>query len=505
MLEESLNQYFGFQTFRPGQKEIITSLLEGHDTLGMLPTGSGKSLCYQLTAYLLKKPVVIVSPLLSLMQDQAEQLRFMGEKSVLTLNSFLDPSQKRESLKHINRYRFIFLSPEMLAGESVLRALKNVNIGLFVVDEAHCISQWGYDFRPDYLNLGHVRNQLSNPLTLALTATATREVREDIAKQLCLENVRQLISSVDRANIALSVEMVQKHEDKLQRLLALARETDGPGIVYFSSKKAAEYTASYLKENGIENVSFYHGGMEQEQRILIQRQFLNGQLRIICSTSAFGMGINKENVRFVVHFHLPPGMEAYVQEIGRAGRDGKQSVAIILYSEGDEGLPLHLFEQELPTEAQLEGIFSYLDIERGFLGKISSAIEETIMRQFSLNESQWRFIQHFIRLNIEKYGGAKLKDVIKRYVAIRREHKTEKLRLFFRWLRSKGCLREGLVRYFEEASVPLNTNCCSNCGLDSKVLENQVIQEAGNIENPYKGWKQELGKILLKAEGKYEK
>ncbi|RFU65571.1 RecQ family ATP-dependent DNA helicase [Peribacillus glennii] len=505
MLEESLYEHFGFTTFRPGQKEIIASLLDGHNTLGMLPTGSGKSLCYQLTAYLLQKPVVIVSPLLSLMQDQAEQLRLMGEKSVLALNSFLDPRQKRASLQHIKKYRFIFLSPEMLAGESVIRALKDLDIGLFVIDEAHCISQWGYDFRPDYLSLGHVRKKLSNPLTLALTATATKEVREDIEKQLCLDYVRQITSSVDRGNIALAVETLQGHEGKLHRLLELAREIDGPGIVYFSSKKAAEHTAIYLKEHGIENVAFYHGGMEQEQRIIIQRQFLNGQLRIICSTSAFGMGVNKEDVRFVVHFHLPSGMEAYVQEIGRAGRDGKQSVAIILYSEGDEGLPLHLFEQELPTEVQLEGIFSYLNFETVILGKVPEAVEETIIRQFSLNETQWRFIKHFIRLNIQKYTGTQLKDAMKRYVAERREYKTEKLHLFFRWLGSNGCLRNGLLRYFDEEPAPRNTQCCTNCGLSRGFTEKLQVKESGKAADSYTGWKQELAKILLKAEDSHEK
>lgn len=497
-LEKHLYDYFGYNAFRPGQKEIISSLMSGSSTLGMLPTGTGKSLCYQLTAYLLRKPVLIVSPLLSLMQDQAEQLRLMGEKSVLTLNSFLDPQQKRESIQNIHRYRFVFLAPEMLAVESILQSLKKLDIGLFVIDEAHCISQWGYDFRPDYLSLGKIRKKLSSPLTLALTATATEEVREDIVKQLGLENVRQIVSSVDRGNIALTVENIAGYEEKLQRLLEITREITGPGIVYFSSKKGAENTAQYLSENGIGNVAFYHGGMEQEQRILIQQQFINGQLRIVCATSAFGMGVNKKDVRFVVHFHLPSGMEAYVQEIGRAGRDGKQSAAIILYCDGDEGLPMHLFEQELPTDAQIEGIFSYLDIERKSIEKLPAGVQETIMHQFSLNEIQWRFIQHFIGINKQKYAATQLMGAMNCYVTERRIYKTAKLHTFLHWLISKECRRKGVLRYFQEEASPQNGRCCNSCGLARDFLKSLAGSETQATANQYSDWKQDLAKILLK-------
>ncbi|MDQ0219022.1 ATP-dependent DNA helicase RecQ [Peribacillus cavernae] len=504
-LEKQLHTHFGFNTFRPGQKEIISSLLNGQHTLGMLATGTGKSLCYQLTGYILKKPVLIVSPLLSLMQDQAEQLKHMGEKSVLTLNSFLEREQKREAIQNITRYRFIFLSPEMLAVEGILNALRNLDIGLFVIDEAHCISQWGYDFRPDYLQLGNIRRKLSNPLTLALTATATEEVREDISDRLDLDTVHQVISSVDRGNIALAVETFSGYEEKLQRLLEITRESKGPGIIYFSSKKAAENTALYLKENGIAHVAYYHGGMEQEQRMLIQQQFITGQLRVICSTSAFGMGVNKENVRFVVHFHLPSGIEAYVQETGRAGRDGNQSAAIILYCEGDEGLPLHLMEQELPTEPQIDGVFSYVDFSKFVSEKPPVAVQEAIIQQFSLSEIQWRFIQHFIGLNRGQGNVLKVKEAMKRYVSSRKEYKTAKIYSFLTWLISKQCRREGVLNYFQEEKKSQNERCCDRCGLDPELLQNMSANGSELAASRFTNWKQDLAKLLLKAADSNEK
>lgn len=500
-LESRLQQYFGYRTFRPGQREIISSLLDGQDTLGMLATGTGKSLCYQLPAYILEKPVLVVSPLLSLMQDQAEQLRRMGEKSVLTLNSFLTPRQKREGLENIHRFRFIFLSPEMLAAPDVLKALKKLDLGLFVIDEAHCISQWGYDFRPDYLNLGYVRKELSNPLTLALTASATEHVRNDIAEKLYLEKVHKVVASVDRENIALIAETCSGYDEKLQRLLRITREINGSGIVYFSSKKAAETTASYLKQNGIANVEHYHGGMEPEQRMLIQQQFINGQLRIICSTSAFGMGVNKENVRFVVHFHLPSSMEAYVQETGRAGRDGKQSAAILLYCEGDEGLPLHLMEQELPTDAQIEGVFSYLDVTR----KIPAAIQETLMQQFSLSEIQWRFMLHFVTTKKLGINESELKEMMKTYVAGRKEYKTKKIRTFFHWLTNRQCRREGILDYFQEEKKSQNERCCDRCGLAEDFMQSLPAPEVEPTARLYVDWQKDLAKLLLKAADHHEK
>ncbi|PLS16383.1 ATP-dependent DNA helicase [Bacillus sp. M6-12] len=494
-LENILQKYFGFTDFRPGQKEVIASLLAGQSTLAMLPTGSGKSLCYQLPAYILNKNIIIVSPLLSLMQDQAEQLKMRGEKKVISLNSFLSHKQKQAALNQLGRYRFIFLSPEMLRMSSVMATLKRLDIGLFVVDEAHCISQWGYDFRPDYLNLGGIRAELNNPLTLALTASATVEVRTDIAEKLRLSSPTQIITSIDRKNIALTVEKLASYDDKLERLIELTSEIKGSGIIYFSSKKLAESAAALLTEKGIKDVSFYHGGMEQEQRMLMQQQFLCGQIRIICATSAFGMGINKEDVRFVIHFHLPMGMEAYVQEIGRAGRDGKQSVAILLYSAGDEGLPIRLAEQELPTSIQIEESCRFLSSEGLNASQLPQSVQLDLMAKYSLNETQLRFILAFIK---DSNPAQKAGELIG-YVQERKLVKHEKFSGFFQWLQSSECRRKLLLNYFQEEKKAIIPYCCDNCGFSNARLFEELPagnQQNSTVEQNF-SWKKELESILL--------
>lgn len=498
-LEETLYRHFGFSTFRPGQKEVITSLLEGNHTLGMLPTGTGKSLCYQLPAYILNKHVIIISPLLSLMEDQAEQLKVRGEKSVLALNSFLTPRQKQAALSQLSRYRFIFLSPEMLMLDQVITEVKKLDIGLFVIDEAHCISQWGYDFRPDYLHLGSVRERLNNPLTVALTATATEAVRMDIKAKLNLTEAKEVVSSVDRSNIAYIVENFSNYENKLNRLLELAKEIKGSAIIYFSSKKTTETVTHYLQENGVKSIDFYHGGMEQEQRKLIQQQFLTGQLRIICATSAFGMGVNKEEVRAVVHFHMPVSMESYVQEVGRAGRDGKQSMAVLLYCEGDEGLPLHLLDQQIPEDNQIEGVCTKMSEENE-----SHQSADVLRQRYSLSEGQWNFIQHFLKEHQEQVEMSVMIEQLKRYSKTRRQYNINRFAGLFNWVKTNQCRRTAILQYFEEDLMKPNSICCDRCGVHVKELMENLKETPPNQVLPFE-WKQELTAMLVKDTERYEK
>ncbi|AOH55554.1 hypothetical protein ABE28_014440 [Peribacillus muralis] len=501
-IKHFLKMKFGFDEFRPGQKEVIESLMSGHHTLAMLPTGSGKSLCYQLPAYLLNKTVLIVSPLLSLMQDQADQLKMNGEKSVLTLNSFLTMNQKRMAFDRLHRYRFIFLSPEMLSLEGVIQSLKSIDIGLFVIDEAHCISQWGYDFRPDYLNLGEVRRELNDPLTLALTATATNEVRQDIVSKLNIGQAKEIVSSVDRENITILIERIHSYEEKQYRLLELVKEFTGSGIIYFSSKRVAEAVTGFLQENGVDSVNYYHGGMEQEQRMLIQQQFISGQLKVICATSAFGMGVNKADVRYVIHFHMPSTMEAYLQEIGRAGRDQKQSVAILLYNDGDEGLPLHLMEQQLPTDNQIEGVCSYLGATGMTLATCTLTEKEHLSQSYSLNEVQLRF---FIQLIVATANPLHQVAEMKEYCRKRKFANQEKLQKFLNWIRAKECRRTGVLAYFDEEQQAVNPQCCDNCGMDAKKMEELWPDVKLEHVNSFSTWKEELAFILLKKENGHEK
>ncbi|MFT8322409.1 MAG: ATP-dependent DNA helicase RecQ [Bacillus sp. (in: firmicutes)] len=496
-LEKDLKKLFHFDTFRPGQKEVISSILDRNHTLAMLPTGTGKSLCYQFPALQMDGIIIIISPLLSLMQDQVEQMKMNGEKRVVALNSFLSRTEKNYVLENIRNYKFLFISPEMIRNTQVLELLKKMTIGLFVIDEAHCISQWGYDFRPEYQKLGEVRKTLGSPVTLALTATATEEIRKDIKKTLFLEDVVEVIYSVDRPNIALCVEKIPTSKKKMSRLFQLVENLQGPGIIYFSSKKMAEQTAAFLREKVKKNCTSYHGGMSQEDRILIQQQFLNGQLDVICATSAFGMGINKENIRFVIHFHMPSQFESYLQEIGRAGRDQQPSVAILLYVQGDEFLAHQLAEMELPTELQIK----QLELSLAAYNRYEEwEIVEKNWLESHFSETQWRVLQAYIfserkdrQLLIKKLHS------FNHHRRIRLEKKNQKIADFLHWIHGETCRRRKITDYFAEKNNPIALQrCCDRCGLELSDYfgkRSMPSEPEGNVN-----WKELLGQILLKSE-----
>lgn len=480
-LYDHLNKQFGYDMFRIGQEEVITSVMEGKHTLAVLPTGTGKSLCYQLPGYLLKGIVIIVSPLLSLMQDQVEQLKINGEKRVTALNSFLEPRERKQIIQNLQNYRFIYTSPEMLTNNGVLQKLKQIDISLFVVDEAHCISQWGPDFRPDYLNLRTIRSELNNPTTLALTATATEDVRADIIEHLNLYDVNQLVYSVDRPNIALVVEEAANYSDKVKKLLQFVKQLQKPGIIYFSSKRLTEEMAALLRNNGIAQSAAYHGGMDREQRILIQQQFLHNQLQVICATSAFGMGVNKENIHFVIHFHMPYQLDSYLQEIGRAGRDGKKSIAILLYSPGDEFLPLQIFENELPSDYQ---------IEQFYLLNNNSSDKASLL---NLTEIQLRFLTYYQN----KYDNSEVEKHVKRIRDMRIQYKQNKLNEMIKWVKSTTCRREGILHYFQEQKVNNVTDCCDVCGVD---IINYQTAFQDTIRSQNENWRLMLKNLLIRGD-----
>ncbi|MBJ7616543.1 ATP-dependent DNA helicase RecQ [Weissella confusa] len=354
-----LKEKFGFDSFKPGQAEVLEALTAGKNTLAMLPTGGGKSLIYQMMGNMRDGLVIIVTPLLSLMQDQVARLNYAGEPKVVALNSTLPQDARRTILRSLDQYKFLFVSPEMLGQTVVQSALRKVKINLLVVDEAHTIVSWGPDFRPDYLALPQVHKKLGQPQLLLLTATATPKMMTDITVPFGLPESDWFIyrQSVDRPNIYLHTETLANEGQKRERLADLVRQLQGPGIVYFSSRKLATSMADWLAENTGRRVAAYHAGLDTMSRYRIQQQFMLGQIDVIAATSAFGMGIDKDNVRYVIHYHLSNDLANYLQEIGRAGRDGEQSVAILLYVPGDENLQLNMIDGTIPNREVVMGYY----------------------------------------------------------------------------------------------------------------------------------------------------
>lgn len=332
--ERVLKAVFGYDSFRPLQREIIGNVLAGRDTLALLPTGGGKSLCYQVPALILGGVTVVVSPLISLMQDQVAQLESAGVPAAF-LNSSLEWADYADAMDRIRRgeVRLVYVSPEGLSTARVLDLLSSVRVVCVTVDEAHCVSQWGHDFRPDYMEIASVRPRFPGAVFLALTATATESVRDDIVRNLRLKDPAVLRSSFNRPNIFLSVE--RRRGDGTDQIAdCIARHGGDGGIVYCFSKRDVDSLASSLSARGISALP-YHAGLPADVRAANQDRFIRDDVQVMVATLAFGMGINKPNVRFVVHQTMPKSIEQYYQEIGRAGRDGLPSEALLLYSGGD--------------------------------------------------------------------------------------------------------------------------------------------------------------------------
>lgn len=329
----ALGHYFGFSSFRPLQEEIIRDALAGRDVLALLPTGGGKSLCFQLPGLVMPGLTVVVSPLIALMKDQVDALRAAGAAATY-LNSSVPAEESRSRLRglHNGEYKLLYVAPERLTLPGFLEEVRRWKVGLFAIDEAHCISEWGHDFRPEYRQLAQLRETFPTVPLMALTATATQQVRQDIIRQLKLKLGREYVASFNRPNLTYRVEAKSSgYRQLLEFVKARRREA---GIVYCQSRKGAETLAQKLRADGIPAAA-YHAGMETVERARNQEQFLRDELRVICATIAFGMGINKPNVRFVVHYDLPKNLEGYYQETGRAGRDGLPSECLLLFTWGD--------------------------------------------------------------------------------------------------------------------------------------------------------------------------
>ena len=346
-----LKDTFGYDTFRPLQREVIENVMARRDTLAVMPTGGGKSLCYQIPSLLFDGLTVVVSPLISLMKDQVEQLRAFGVPA-LFLNSSLAPQEYQENMDYIKRgeVKLLYVAPETLLTARILSLLSSLQVDCITIDEAHCISEWGHDFRPEYRQIVEIRKRFPNAVCLALTATATARVRQDIRTTLKFTSTNEFIASFNREN--LYIEVVRKHDPIGQSIQILERFKDQSGIIYCFSRKQVDELAAYLASKGY-SVRPYHAGLEDSERRKNQEAFIRDDAQIIVATIAFGMGINKPNVRFVIHFDLPKSVEGYYQEIGRAGRDGLPSHCILLYSYSDAAKINYFIDQKEGNEKRV--------------------------------------------------------------------------------------------------------------------------------------------------------
>jgi ATP-dependent DNA helicase RecQ len=355
-LQQSLREHFGYQEFRKGQEAIVRSVLSGRPTIAILPTGGGKSLCYQLPALLLEGTTVVVSPLVALMKDQVDALRARGIAATFVNSSLSDAErQERQAALRRGEIRLVYVAPERFKSPSFLSAMAGLRVPLLAVDEAHCISAWGHDFRPEYQRIAQAREALAAERLLALTATATPEVRRDIADALEMRDPKVFVAGFDRPNLFIEVLRVSGDKDKLGRLLALARG-GGPGLIYAGTRKNVEKVVAALRGAGIDALG-YHAGMNDEERTSVQDRFVRGEAPIIVATNAFGMGVDKADIRFVAHFDVPRSLEAYYQEIGRAGRDGKESFALLLFNFADVMMQRRMIEAGRPSRDLVERVW----------------------------------------------------------------------------------------------------------------------------------------------------
>ncbi|WP_019720391.1 DNA helicase RecQ [Heyndrickxia coagulans] len=383
--KQVLKQYYGYDHFRRGQEAIISRIMDGKDTLGMMPTGGGKSVCYQVPAMLLSGVTLVISPLISLMKDQVDTLSGMGIPATY-VNSSLDPTEINERLAAASKgaYKLIYLAPERLEFPPFLHLLENINVSLIAVDEAHCISQWGHDFRPSYRLIEKLISQFKpKPVTLALTATATPQVKKDICQLLMIPEENTVATGFARENLHFQV---VKGQDRDAFVLDyILKNKNQSGIIYTATRKEAERIYHFLVKNGI-RTGKYHAGMKEAERGSFQDRFLYDDVSVMVATSAFGMGIDKSNVRFVIHYHMPKNMEAYYQEAGRAGRDGEESDCILLFAPQDIHTQTFLIEQsanedrKLGEYAKLRKMIDYCHTEGCF--------QQFILHYFGEKEAQ---------------------------------------------------------------------------------------------------------------------
>ncbi len=478
--EQALRKFFGFDAFRLGQSRVITAILEKRDTLVVMPTSAGKSLCFQLPALLMEGITVVVSPLIALMKDQVDSLR---EKKIAAtfINSSLSMREQSERLGELadGVYKLVYVAPERFRNNRFVETMGKIRIAFMAIDEAHCVSMWGHDFRPDYLRIGEALDRLGNPPVSAFTATATPEVRTDIDQFLRLRQPKRFVAGFERPNLELRVSILNKEKEKLARLSDLL-ERHKKGIIYCATRKKVDAVAAYLAEWDISHIA-YHGGMDDEERVSAQEQFMQSHCDVAVATNAFGMGIDRADIRFVVHFQMPGSVEAYYQEAGRAGRDGFPAICEMFFGYRDREIQEFFIEGSNPGRELQANVYNLLrgraDKDHTVRISLQDLTEELGRRTNGMAVSS--AISHLNRMRvIERFDipGARIRGtrilnpklaahdlpIDDEALAEKKNRDENKLQALIDYGHASGCRQAWILRYFGETDVTA-CRCCDNC------------------------------------------